>query len=315
MFRLAIFFLILCVGQLSYAKPLMILSDTLNEGEHYIGIHASSFKQKSNSEYLISGGITGSGSQKAELSLLELDYQYGVNNQAVLYISLPYHWSGKTVGEESYSTNQNFDVRSKWDGLGDLESIFSYSLLDNSVNKVSALVMVKLPVGSDKPGDSEVIENGIKRQDLIKGGASSGTTDYGAAFSYSKKIGRVEPFLDTTYTFNGSKTEEGEKIEPGDEYLVRLGISDHLSSKFSYFFAVGYTEKDRSKSGDFISNRHSRKTIQGRFLYEFEKSYWLEVEGTYGETSNIQAINTISDSITNSKRRMTQIVVGLTLEL
>jgi len=251
----------------------IIETDFLSAGEHAVGGEINYID--SSWDGYIDQSVDGNMKITLNIKEFPLQYAYGITDKQMLLMEIPYVFSSDTDNTVDWDDGSRTEFQSSENGLGDLAIQYRLMVYDSAKYRVSARLGVKIPVGDDDSGDPEIIEDGVKTQSLKKGGAGNGRTDYNAGLSFSFSTGKITLFSSMNYTMNGTKTEEGEKDEPGDDLNVEFGLLHEINEKSIFGVKALYSYFREGKDGDSDVSSSSGYGLIARYMYFVDKNLML----------------------------------------
>ncbi len=284
-----------------FSAPPILDTDLLEAGENMLsgGYRHLELDMEGYTDISVGGDIDQSASDD-ELSLV---YGYGFTKNQMLTLEIPYTYRGQGKASFNFTDGSTVKTESSTEGLGDLSVEYKFLLPTTESYRIAAWLGATIPVGDDDAGDPEIIENGTKTQSLKKGGAGSGRTDFELGLSYSTLIGSSTLFSSVAYRINGSKTEEGDKEEPGDDVFLRVGVLQAFDAKSSLGadLIYGYTRQGKDGDSDISSNSTYGASLA--YFFHATNNFILSPQLGYLKMSN----QTRTDRTDNAKFKLSDI--------
>jgi len=280
-----------------FASPPLLETDFLDSKEQMIGgainITRATLKANSVGGFINFPKITG----LMKRNDFDLFYGYGLSKDQMIVLAAPYTLSNTMTFDYLLSNNENMLIESSAVGLGDLTIDYSALLLKTPFQRLKFGIGIKFPIGNDAAGNPEVTINETKIQKKENGGAGEGLTSYRLVGSYSLAIWNTSFFVSAETIFQGSKTEDGEKIEPGDEIAFVVGFQRKLFAKTTLNLSLLYGEMRQGKVGETIDSAFSVYGIQTKIFYQLTHDLVVYSQLSYLNFTESKSTNTIDNSI------------------
>ena len=262
----------------AFASTPILNTDFLDKGEQMVTGGFNHYKIEMEGDIAPDDiNFDGSGAQ-TELSL---KYAYGFTKKQLLILDIPYTFLGKRESDFTFTDGTKVKFKSEGEGLGDLSAEYRFLLKDAGSQRIAVMLGADIPVGDDDSGESEIIENGVKTQSMKKGGVGSGRSDFRAATSMSSGTGNTTFFASALYELIGTKTDEGEEIEPGDEIFLEAGLLQKIDAKSNLGALVGYNYTLEGKRADVDISSTSSYAASVAYFYHVTNSFMLSPQVAY----------------------------------
>jgi len=292
----------------TFASPPILMTDFLERGEHMLGGEYAHSRVDGEGRISTGDDVDTSSNQNE----VAATYGFGFTESQMLTLVIPYIFANMNKATIK-SDDTDIKYKASSEGLGDLSIEYRFLFRGTETRRLAAWLGATIPVGDDDTGESEIVRNGSKTQSMKKGGAGSGFTNYEAGLSFSQTRGKSTFFSSINYALNGSKTEEGEKQEPGDAIELEVGVLQEIDVKSRIGGKLEYGYAREGKSGDDDISSYSIYGVSLAYFYHVAENFLFSPQLSYVKASERKTTNR-TDGSTNKASVPKAIFLGVELK-